>query len=399
MMRVVSTSRNTASVEDIMLRETTTSRLVFRPLLVNNELDGKASIKGCFVFQRKGRSQQWEDHKDLDFSRLKAQEWIKLDLHSEELLKLFRELNALYELHDKEGIHRGEFAYVRATKGLAHLLATPDRQFDSLLEDESDQGQQLLIKLLNWFLSKPDQEGILHSIEGLDAEQLSRLSEMAGLRVLREILEIWNDNQDNSDEEFWQKCLGENGVILSQVFPYPVVIVEDKAYVGNKLITNKGGKIVDFLLKNEVTHNAVLVEIKTPMTALLSRKEYRDNVYSISTEISGAITQVLGYRQSLIANYPLLRDEENEELSFEAFEPAMIIIVGNSARELTNKAKRRSFELFRSQLRHVQLITYDELFAKISALIHLLEGKDSELAKYGLPEAGGFILEEDNIPF
>jgi hypothetical protein len=41
---------------------------------------------------------------------------------------------------------------------------------------------------------------------------------------------------------------------------------------------------------------------------------------------------------------------------------------------LTDKKKNKSFELFRSGLNDVQIITYDELFGKVQFLIDLLEG-------------------------
>ena len=388
-----------------MLRENQVTRLVFRPLLVNNAQDERASLKGTFVFQRKGASQQWEDHRILDLNRLKADEWIKLELSSQEVLQLYRELGSLYALYDEEGIPRGEVEYIRASLGLATLLKTSDKQFEQLLQDSGNNGQELIEKILNWFLSKPNPARILARLESLDVEQLGRLSSLAGLRALKAILQVWNDNQNSDDEEFWQKCLGERGFVLTQVFASPVVILKGTAYVGGKLATNRGGGIVDFLLKNSITHNAALVEIKTPVTALLNRQAYRDNTHSISNEVSGAIAQVLSYRHSLMVNYSTLRDGEDREMTFEAFEPAAIVIAGNSARELNSRTKRRSFELFRSQLKHVQLITYDELFAKIAGLVRLLESGDAaseedtfQEVDWGFREEAPFSP-EDGIPF
>ena len=48
-MKVASISRNSAIVDDIVLRETKPTRLVFKPLLVNNERDEQASVKGAFM--------------------------------------------------------------------------------------------------------------------------------------------------------------------------------------------------------------------------------------------------------------------------------------------------------------------------------------------------------------
>ena len=93
------TSKNSALSDEIILRETMTSRLVFRPLIINNIHDAKASVKGTFIFQRKNRKDQWEDHRDLPLSSLKATEWVKLEIKSDELLILIKRINELYNLH------------------------------------------------------------------------------------------------------------------------------------------------------------------------------------------------------------------------------------------------------------------------------------------------------------
>ena len=45
-LTVKSTSRISAQCSDIVLRKTTATRLVFRPLLVKNEKEPDASVKG-----------------------------------------------------------------------------------------------------------------------------------------------------------------------------------------------------------------------------------------------------------------------------------------------------------------------------------------------------------------
>lgn len=54
---------------------------------------------------------------------------------------------------------------------------------------------------------------------------------------------------------------------------------------------------MDYTYKNNLTGNLVLVEIKKPKISLL-RKKYR-NTYSISSELTGAINQLLNYKSNL----------------------------------------------------------------------------------------------------
>ncbi|MCY8186083.1 DUF4263 domain-containing protein, partial [Bacillus inaquosorum] len=72
------TSKDSAFGEDIILREKSTTRLLFRPQIINNKHNEEASVKGCFIFQKKRSSENWEDHKELDLNKLKATEWVKL---------------------------------------------------------------------------------------------------------------------------------------------------------------------------------------------------------------------------------------------------------------------------------------------------------------------------------
>lgn len=190
---------------------------------------------------------------------------------------------------------------------------------------------------------------------------------------LKNILEIWANNQENDKELFWQEKFSENSIILSQAFSFPVISIEGSIYVGGKNLKNKGANLVDFLFKNNLTKNTALVEIKAPTTKIIA-KEYRA-VYSITTDISGAIVQISNYKHSLIKDYRSLIEDEEEEEKINAFNPQCIVIAGNAKAELTSKKHIKSFELFRNGLRDVQLITYDELFNKIEILVNLIEGK------------------------
>ena len=60
------------------------------------------------------------------------------------------------------------------------------------------------------------------------------------------------------------------------------------------------------------------------------------------------------------------------DIEFEVFDPPLFVIAGSWAR-LDSPTKRRSFELFRNGLSNVQLVTFDELFDKMRAMVAQLE--------------------------
>jgi hypothetical protein len=160
-------------------------------------------------------------------------------------------------------------------------------------------------------LDKGDAQGAAWAMAALSNFRAMRIFEQNlndliwrgyAIENLQGALKLWTESKDNKDEEFWQQTILQNPVILSQVFAFPVVIREDKAYVSGKSVNNKGGNLADFLLTNHLSNNVALVEIKTPRTNLLG-PPYRANVYSISAEITGAVVQVSNYRDSLMKNW------------------------------------------------------------------------------------------------
>ena len=130
---VVSTSRSSAVTEDIILRETGITRLVFRPILVENKREPKASVKGSFIFQRKGKSDKWEDVDFTLLSSLKKGQAIKLDLKSEEIKKLHEELSSLYDIYKSEGIPYGKTKFIKANATVQALVEMSDEELTAVI--------------------------------------------------------------------------------------------------------------------------------------------------------------------------------------------------------------------------------------------------------------------------
>ena len=228
-------------------------------------------------------------------------------------------------------------------------------------------GEELLSLLLAWASEVSDAASLLTRLVSLGDGALRSLNVAVGLDALKQALRLWEDNAQNADEEFWQQALTQHSFVLEQVFSWPITIVKGKAYVGGKSVLNTGGNVVDFLVKNCLTNNAALVEIKTPATKLLSRR-YRNTVYNVSEDLGGSVMQVLIYRFSLQRDFYSLK----HGVALEAFEPRCVVIVGNTA-EVRDDDKARAVELFRRHSSGVSIITFDELFEKTKRLVSVLE--------------------------
>lgn len=234
------------------------------------------------------------------------------------------------------------------------------------------QGGLILMKdVVEWVFQQQNTEPIIEQLNSLDIDILKELSTVAGISQINKILEIWKDNESNSNEEFWQNTFTEYSWIISQIFAAPVLLYKEKAYVGGKTIDNKGANLVDVIYKNKLSSNIVIVELKTPCTEILGGP-YRQT-YSMSSELTGAISQTLNYKHQLQQNYISLQMADRKDM-FEVINPRALLIIGNFNKELhSHDDKSEAFELYRQNLKDVCVLTYDELFAKVEILKSILQ--------------------------
>jgi len=190
---------------------------------------------------------------------------------------------------------------------------------------------------------------------------------------IRRLVSEWDKNQLNDSEKFWQELLLANPFALSQLLASPLVIHGERYLVGGIRAGGKHGKFADYLLRNQLTDAAVIVEIKTPCTPLLYETPYRSDVYVPSRELSGAVQQAIEQRAQFMKQMQTLQaEQEDHEPRVEVVEPHCVVIAGNTKPQLTTRTTRRAFEAYRTELRSIRVVTFDELFAKLSGLAGLL---------------------------
>lgn len=87
---------------------------------------------------------------------------------------------------------------------------------------------------------------------------------------------------------------------------------------------------------------------------------------------------MLDYRSELVRSIDIIATRLSKEIT--AFNPKCILIVGSSESHLSDDTRRRSFELFRANLKDVEIVTFDELMRKLEVLAQLfniISTKDS----------------------
>lgn len=172
-------------------------------------------------------------------------------------------------------------------------------------------------------------------------------------------------------EDYWQELIKQNSWIISQLFTYPFVFQGDKVHVGGQTLKKDGG-VVDFLARNNITSNVSLIEIKNNYDSLVKSKPYREglNTYSMSDDLIGGVVQVLDYKNTLISNSHTLITPEH----LNSFNPQCVLIIGRTKN--LNPDQIKSFELYRSELKDVTVITYDELISRVELILACLEKTD-----------------------
>lgn len=226
--------------------------------------------------------------------------------------------------------------------------------------------------------------GMIREVGARAPAQLLKLTEAVETVTLEAMIEHMRARiADAHGEESWQKFLTENAFILRLAFGVPVLLFQGEATVGGRSYSGSGDKRSDFLLRAASTGNLSIIEIKTPQTDLLGKKEYRGGIHAPSTELSSAVAQVLDQRWQLQRNNNQLADDYRRQTpgdmpdrspSPETYAIQCLVIAGTSPDTLI---EQKSFELYRNSLVGVLVLTYDELLTKLRTLLELLRNPDA----------------------
>lgn len=362
---LTSTSRVTADVTPIILKETDNLRTSFVPTLIDNDKNPECCLNGKFIHEKKQKKDSEFPTEKISRKSVRVGDVLEFSLSSSETKKLYDGLTELYKLYGDIGVvPLGVNSYAKVDSNLLKTI----RQFGNIKDSFTAEDLTECISLLSKSLLDKDNISVLsEKLKACsDINNISNLSDVVNITKLKTSLEFFENNMNNATEEIWQDFFTQNQWIISQLFAYPTTIYKEKAFVGGKNVKNVDGKIVDYLYRNDLTKNVALIEIKTPETKLLGN-EYRANIYSLSNQLSGGINQLLKYKDTLAKDWRTVTEGEDVV----GFNPNCILIVGKLS-ELDNNDKISNFELIRSNLKDVIILTFDEVEMKINNLIKTL---------------------------
>src|SRR5947208_7001735 len=192
------TSRHSAVADPIVIRQKTTSRLIFLPEIHDNPSDPDACVSGTFVYQRKGKNDEWQTEKSFDLSSLKKGEGAKWHLASSELLHFLREIYGVYKVYRKGKIPLSETDYTKLTNPLKELIKLGDAGLFSQLKSDAVGARKLVEAVVGWISISAKNKEFLDSLTDLKQFRSEELNIIVRLASLRRLIELWKTNKENA---------------------------------------------------------------------------------------------------------------------------------------------------------------------------------------------------------
>lgn len=361
--RIERTSGATANVDDIVIStdydpETSVMRRILRTTLVNNEKDSHSPVQALLIHQRRhSKHEPWKDTDSFSLAKLKSGEEAKFNLSAGETRRLYDKLSDLYKI-GSEGLPADTEERKVVNSGDVVISGRKKQLIKDLIEQDSGAFFEVVNDL------QPN------LFEAAAITKMHRNRQAVVDRFSEQLSEAeWSESE-------WDKFFQENKWIFGYGLAYQFLNqVEGQAYYGGASVSGRGGQRGDYLMSTEAqTRFTVLVEIKKPSSTLVKDTEYRNKVYELGSELTGAVSQVQSNCRTWVTEGSRQEDNrvELEDKDTYTYEPKGILVIGQSS-QLDNRHKKSTFELFRRNTHNPEIITYDELLARAQHLVRVEE--------------------------
>lgn len=183
-------------------------------------------------------------------------------------------------------------------------------------------------------------------------------------------------------EAVWQDFFERNqwifGYALNYVIGEGVQPDRLEQVVAGYSIANAGKRVDALLQTRGLLRSLCYVEIKTHDTALLHNSPYRSDVWQPSHELAGAVAQSQKTVQLAVEHLGTSLDLPADPAhlggrKFFNYSPRAVVVCGNLLSFIEdggmNIPKFSSFELYRRSLHSPEVVTFDELLDRASAIV------------------------------
>lgn len=301
----------------------------------------------------------------------------KVTFSSFDLAKLGVLLEFIQKL-DLPGLTRGK---IQLSDNLVEISAEDEKKLFTLLS--SAEGFSTIKELLSSTVTSTDLVNI-----GFRKGQLEIFGKLLKSAEFRADYRLKEDIKKPGDEAIWQYFFEKNtwifGYGLNYVWCSKIDTEEKLEQIIEGHAFNQGGKIADGLMKTIAYINQfILIEIKTPGADLVEAKKYRTECWVPGEDLRGGISQLQKSAylfKKKIADKHQIKDSDGNPKNEEIFNysPKSYLLIGkldqfSTPEGLVNEEKYSSFELYRRDMKQIEVITYDELYERARFIIEYAE--------------------------
>lgn len=194
--------------------------------------------------------------------------------------------------------------------------------------------------------------------------------------ALREYQRMF-DEPSSFNEPSWQRFFENNEWIFGYGLRYKYLsILQREAHISHSDLDGSNSVITDFLLSD--SKFTKIVELKTPQTSLFVNRQNRADSWRLSSELTDAVSQILAQK----ANWEIESQRDNytaagDLISEKTYDAECILIIGTidaiDGSDREKAIKRKTFELYRRNLKSIDIICYDELLERARFIVRSAE--------------------------
>jgi len=203
--------------------------------------------------------------------------------------------------------------------------------------------------------------------------------------------------KQNGEEVVWHHFLKEHNWIIglnADIRFTSDLISEQKAGIENS--EGRNSPKIDLL--GRLSNFIILIELKTANTNIFTKqisKTARANTWSFTSDFIDGISQCLGQKFSFDKSYDakdFIDDNGNQidKRKVRTVDPKILFIIGNRQKEFPldgsqdNITKNDTFERFRRNNKHIEIITFDELYERAKYIVNQADNIKYEKPNYDL---------------
>lgn len=185
-----------------------------------------------------------------------------------------------------------------------------------------------------------------------------------------------NQLSNFSNEKTWQHFFEQNEWIFGYGLDYRFnKILQREAHLNTDNLDGSNSVITDYVIAdNKFT---TFVEIKRPDTPLFKTQKLRGNCWRLSNDLYEAHSQILEQKISAQTKFETNQAgycSKGKKIIQGAYDPKAILIIGSwneidKDDDFTQNLKIRTLELFRRDLRNIEIITFDELYERAKFIV------------------------------